>query len=136
MSQGRAGKVLLCFQLVTILFLVLMTAGPLHADEFIFHDRPNFTGTTVKSDWCGEVVDLKLTALQDPAIFDPPNSVYLQQKALGVSLVAMGIVCPAVKKITLSGWYRGELYYAGTASVDNDWRLVGLYEEPNLTNTR
>lgn len=109
---------------------LLVAAGLASSEEFKFHDKPNFLGTTLSSHWCGEVVALKITALQDPAIFNPPDSVYLQQKALGVSLVAMGVVCPQVKKITFSGWYKGELYYAGAASAEDEWRLVGIYAPP------
>jgi hypothetical protein len=128
-----APRSLMCrfgFLLLFLLTPLFFTANPVFAEEFKFHDKPHFLGTTLKSDWCGEVVDLKIKALQDPSIFNPPDSVYLQQKVLGVSLVAMSVVCPEVKKITLSGWFQGELYFAGAASKENDWRLVGLYVEP------
>lgn len=112
------------------LLAALGAAGGALAGQFKFHDKPNFVGVTLEEDWCGEVVALKLTALQDPGIFDPPDSEYMQRKALGTSRAALEIVCPGVRKITFSGWYRGELYYAGAASAEDDWRLVGIYAAP------
>ncbi|MBU0500909.1 MAG: hypothetical protein KJ558_01625 [Gammaproteobacteria bacterium] len=125
MIQGIKGLLSL-----TALLVAIGMAGGALAGQFRFHDKPNFVGVTLEEDWCGEVVALKLTALQDPGIFDPPDSEYMQRKALGTSRAALEIVCPGVRKITFSGWYRGELYYAGAASAGDDWRLVGLYAAP------
>ena len=116
-------------RLVSLLALA-GAAGGASAGQFKFHDKPNFTGTTLDENWCGENVALKLTALQDPAIFDPPDSVYLQRKVLGTSRAALNIVCPGVRKITFSGWDKGELYYAGAAAAEDDWQLVGIYAKP------
>lgn len=126
-----APRLIICrFGLLLSSLLLFFAANSVFAEEFKFHDKPHFIGSTLKSDWCAEVVDLKIKALEDPTIFDPPDSVYLQQKMLGMSRLAMSNACPKMKKINFSGWYQGELYYAGTAKAENDWHLVGLYVEP------
>ncbi|MBU0499295.1 MAG: hypothetical protein KJ558_09490 [Gammaproteobacteria bacterium] len=110
--------------------ILLVPSGNALAAQFRFNDLPHFSGVSVRTDWCGEEVALKITALEDASIFVPPDGEYLQTMVVGKSRAVMGMICPRVKKITISGWYKGELHYAGSASEKNNWGLVGIYSAP------
>jgi len=116
------------FRYILVFTLVCTSMSLAVAAPFVFSDKPNFSGSTTKYDnWCSRTVDLKVVALERPDIFNPPDSAYLQFKLAKQSSMIMSSICKRVRKITISGWYRGKLYYAGAATKNDNWKLVGIY---------
>ena len=121
------------FYCLFLLFAVIAAPGILMADQVRFKDSTTatkFIGTSARTNWCDEVVALKVTATQNPTVFNPPDSAYLQTNLVGQARAIMGFSCRKLRKITISGWYQGKLYYAATASKNNGWTLEGIYAEP------
>lgn len=91
------------------------------------HDQ--FKVSSVNADWCANAVDLRVDA-DDPSVFARPESQVMQGDLVGGVRAVMPFSCPQATRMNLAGWSRGTLVFAGTASADNNWKLVGFYVAP------
>lgn len=118
--QSHGGWRLLASILMILTLHATVDASPLR----LKHEK--FKVTSVRENWCGEVVNLRVDAIES-GIFARPGSQLLQGDMVGGVRAVIPFTCPKATRINFSGWSKGKLVFAGAAWAENQWRLIGFY---------